>query len=148
MASTLDDPLNALKRYVSHASVSADSKFSKGVAGAKDFVSDLLTELGFAVDLIETPINPVILATRGDPAWPKLVIYGHYEVQPPDPCDLWDHDPFDAVELNGRLFGRGAADNKGPQIVHMAALHNVLKKYPNLPIHITYLIEGLSLIHI
>ncbi len=142
MAFTLDDPLNALKRYVSHASVSADSKFSKGVAGAKDFVSDLLTELGFAVDLIETPINPVILATRGDPAWPKLVIYGHYDVQPPDPYDLWDHDPFDAVELNGRLFGRGAADNKGPQIVHMAALHNVLKKYPNLPIHITYLIEG------
>ncbi|MEC8865855.1 MAG: M20/M25/M40 family metallo-hydrolase, partial [Verrucomicrobiota bacterium] len=54
----------------------------------------------------------------------------------------WSSDPFSAVEREGRLYGRGAADNKGPQIVHMSALRRVLKRNPNLPLHITYLIEG------
>ena len=71
-----------------------------------------------------------------------MVIYGHYDVQPPDPLDLWTSEPFKATERDGRLYGRGAADNKGPQIVHMCALYRALKKNPDLPIHITYLIEG------
>ena len=70
------------------------------------------------------------------------MIYGHYDVQPPDPLELWTTDPFVATEREGRLYGRGAADNKGPQIVHMCALYRALKQNPNLPIHITYLIEG------
>ena len=56
--------------------------------------------------------------------------------------DLWTTKPFEASERNGRLYGRGAADNKGPQIVHMCALYRAIKKNPNLPLHITYLIEG------
>ena len=91
---------------------------------------------------METPINPVILATRGEKSWPHLVIYGHYDVQPPDPLDLWTSKPFEATVREGRLFGRGAADNKGPQVVHMTALHRVLKEIPDLPLRITYLIEG------
>ncbi|MEE3061348.1 MAG: M20/M25/M40 family metallo-hydrolase, partial [Verrucomicrobiota bacterium] len=142
MSVLLDHPTQALSEYVGHASVSADSAFDEGVSGARDFAQARLEELGFATDLIETPIHPVLLATRGDPSWPKLVIYGHYDVQPPDPLDLWSSDPFSAVEREGRLYGRGAADNKGPQIVHMSALRRVLKRNPNLPLHITYLIEG------
>ena len=137
-----DFPIDALKKYVEFPSVSADSSFSDGVTGAREFASGQLKELGFEVELISTPINPIILATRGDPSWPRLVIYGHYDVQPPDPLDLWSSDPFNAVEREGRLYGRGAADNKGPQIVHMAALSRVLRDNPNYPIHITYLIEG------
>ncbi len=140
--SILDKPSDALMEYVRHASVSADSAFSEGVAGARSFACSRLDELGFDIDLIETPINPVILATRGDPSWPKLVIYGHYDVQPPDPLDLWNSEPFTPEIRDGRLYGRGAADNKGPQIVHMAALHRVLSKNPEFPLHITYLIEG------
>ena len=142
MSVLLDHPTQALSEYVGHASVSADSAFDEGVSGARGFAQARLEELGFATDLIETPIHPVLLATRGDPSWPKLVIYGHYDVQPPDPLDLWSSDPFSAVEREGRLYGRGAADNKGPQIVHMSALRRVLKRNPNLPLHITYLIEG------
>ena len=142
MSILLNDPLQALKDYVAHPSVSADSAFSSGVAGARDFACSQLQDLGFSVDLVETPIHPIIVATRGDPAWPGIVIYGHYDVQPPDPVDLWTSKPFEAQERNGRLYGRGAADNKGPQIVHMAALARALKKNPNLPLHITYLIEG------
>ncbi|MBT3638058.1 MAG: M20/M25/M40 family metallo-hydrolase [Opitutae bacterium] len=142
MSSLLDDPTKALTEYVSHPSVSADSSFSSGIDGARDFACDRLRELGFSVELVETPINPVILATRGEESWPHLVIYGHYDVQPPDPLDLWTTKPFEATVREGRLFGRGAADNKGPQVVHMTALHRVLKENPNLPLRITYLIEG------
>lgn len=142
MNSILEDPQEALRQYVSFPSVSADSSYAEGIAGARDFASDRLRELGFEVNLIETPINPIILATRGDPSWPRLVIYGHYDVQPPDPLALWSSDPFVAEERDGRLYGRGAADNKGPQIVHMAALYRVLMEMPQLPLHLTYLIEG------
>ena len=142
MSILLNDPLQALKDYVAHPSVSADSAFSSGVAGARDFACSQLQDLGFLVVLVDTPIHPIIVATRGDPAWPGIVIYGHYDVQPPDPVDLWTSKPFEAQERNGRLYGRGAADNKGPQIVHMAALARALKKNPNLPLRITYLIEG------
>ena len=138
----LDSPLNALKEYVACASVSADSNFHEGLVAAQNFAQAGLRQLGFEVDLIETPGNPIILGTRGDPSWPKLVIYGHYDVQPPDPLGLWTSEPFHAVERNGRLYGRGAADNKGPQIVHMSALARVFKANPNYPVHITYLIEG------
>lgn len=138
----LDSPIDSLREYVRQPSVSADQNFKTGVRGACQFAQDRLVELGFHVDLIQTPINPIILATRGDPSWPKLVIYGHYDVQPPDPLDLWDGNPFEPEERNGRIYGRGAADNKGPQIVHMSALARVLKDNPNYPLHITYLIEG------
>ena len=142
MNSILENPKKALSEYVSYPSVSADSSYAEGVAGARNFACERLLELGFDVELVDTPINPIILGTRGDPSWPRLVIYGHYDVQPPDPLDLWTSKPFEAEERNGRLYGRGAADNKWPQIVHMASLYQVLKKNPNLPLHITYLIEG------
>lgn len=142
MTDILNDPIKALTEYVSYPSVSADSSFLDGICGAREFATARLEELGFSVETIETPIHPVLLATRGDPSWPKLVIYGHYDVQPPDPLELWTTDPFVATEREGRLYGRGAADNKGPQIVHMCALYRALKQNPNLPIHITYLIEG------
>ena len=133
MSQLLSDPIEALTRYVSYPSVSADSAFKEGVSGARDFATQCLKELGFEVEHVQTPIHPVILATRGDPSWPGIVIYGHYDVQPPDPLDLWSSDPFQAVERDGRLYGRGAADNKGPQIVHMAALARALKRIPIFP---------------
>lgn len=142
MSLLLDSPVEALKKYVSYPSVSADPAFLDGVTGARDFACSMLKSLGFSVDLIPTPIHPIIVGTRGDPSWPGIVIYGHYDVQPPDPLDLWTSDPFVAKERKGRLYGRGAADNKGPQIVHMAALARALNKKPDLPLRITYLIEG------
>ena len=119
--SLLSDPARALSEYVSHASVSADPTFSSGVASAREFAVARLKELGFAVEIVKTPIHPVVLGTRGDPSWPHLIIYGHYDVQPPDPLDLWESPAFETEIRDGRLYGRGAADNKGPQIVHMAA---------------------------
>ena len=85
--SLLSDPARALSEYVSHASVSADPTFASGVASAREFAVARLKELGFAVEIVETPIHPVVLGTRGDPSWPHLIIYGCLLYTSPSPRD-------------------------------------------------------------
>ena len=82
MSLLLDNPVEALKRYVAHPSVSADSSFASGVSGARDCACSMLKELGFAVDMVDTPIHPIIVATRGEHPG-RHIIDGHYDVQPP-----------------------------------------------------------------
>src|SRR5882724_2945348 len=94
------DPVEKLKEYVRHPSVSTDPQFKAGMVGAQQFVSGLLTEIGFAVEVVPTALHPVILADRGgDPKWPHVIIYGHYDVQPADPLEKWNKDtpPFEPV---------------------------------------------------
>ncbi len=111
--------------------------------GARDYASGLLEKLGFTVEEVATELHPVLYAERiGNPDWPHVVLYGHYDVQPADPLPLWTSEPFDPQVRDGRLFGRGAADNKGPTIVHMSALSRVLEAHPDLPLNLTYVIEG------
>jgi acetylornithine deacetylase/succinyl-diaminopimelate desuccinylase-like protein len=139
----IKDPVEALTEYVRCPSVSADSAYADGLDAARAFAAGQLTALGFEVEIVETPKHPIILAERGgDPSWPCVLIYGHYDVQPADPFDLWESPAFEPRVRNGRIFARGAADNKGPQIVHMTALGRVLEKHPDLPLRIKYLIEG------
>ena len=139
----INDPVEALKDYVRCPRVSADSVYKDGLDAAREFAAGQLRDLGFSVEIIQTPKHPIILAERGvDPSWPCVLIYGHYDVQPADPFDLWSSPAFEPKVRDGRLYGRGAADNKGPQIVHMAALTRVLQQNPNLPLRIKYLIEG------
>jgi len=137
------DPIEKLKEYVRQPSVSADPQFKAGMVGAQNFVTGLLTELGFAVEVVPTALHPVIVAKRGDnPRWPHVIIYGHYDVQPPDPLDKWTTPPFEPVIKAGRIFGRGTADNKGPLMVHLTAVGRLLEKNPNLPLRITFVVEG------
>jgi acetylornithine deacetylase/succinyl-diaminopimelate desuccinylase-like protein len=137
------DPIEKLKEYVRHASVSADPQFKAGMVGAQQFVAGLLKEMGFAVEVVPTSLHPVIVAKRGDnPAWPHVIIYGHYDVQPPDPLDKWHTPPFEPTIKGERIYGRGTADNKGPLMVHFAAVARLLEKDPNLPLRITFVVEG------
>ena len=137
------DPVEALKEYIRFPSVSTDPSYASGMQGARAYVNARLEALGFSVETIETDLHPILLAERhGNPNWPHVVLYGHYDVQPADPFDQWTTDAFDPVVRDGRIYGRGAADNKGPTIVHMAALACVLEKYPQLPLNFTYVIEG------
>jgi acetylornithine deacetylase/succinyl-diaminopimelate desuccinylase-like protein len=137
------DALETLKQYVSFSSVSTDPAYAEGMSGARDFASSLLEDLGFVVELVETDLHPIVLAERiGQSDWPHVVLYGHYDVQPADPFDLWSSEPFKPEIREGRLYARGAADNKGPTIVHMSALARVFEAYPNLPLNFTYVIEG------
>ena len=137
------DPVEKLKEYVRHASVSADPQFKAGMVGAQQFVSGLLKEIGFAVEVVPTALHPVIVAKRGDnPAWPHVIIYGHYDVQPPDPLDKWATPPFEPTIKGERIHGRGTADNKGPLMVHITAVARLLEKNPSLPLRLTFVVEG------
>lgn len=137
------DPLETLISYLRFPSVSTDKEFHEGMKDARNFVGGLLKNMGFSVELIETECHPVILAERfvGEDL-PHIVLYGHYDVQPADPLDLWDSAAFEPEIRNGRIYGRGSADNKGPTIVHMSALQEVLSEQPDLALNITYVIEG------
>jgi acetylornithine deacetylase/succinyl-diaminopimelate desuccinylase-like protein len=137
------DPVEKLKEFVRHPSVSADPKFKEGMKGAREFVAGLLREMGFAVEIVPTKLHPIIRAQRGgDERWPHVIIYGHYDVQPADPLNLWTTPPFEPVERDGRLYGRGTADNKGPLMTHIAAVARLLEENPRLPLRITFLVEG------
>ena len=137
------DPVEKLKEFIRHPSVSADSKFGEGMRGAQKFVAELLGSMGFAVEVVPTELHPIILASRGtDPSWPHVVIYGHYDVQPADPLNLWTTPAFEPTIRGNRIYGRGAADNKGPLITNIAAVARLLEANPALPLRITFLIEG------
>ena len=93
--------------------------------------------------MVRTDLHPIVLAHRGgDPRWPHVVIYGHYDVQPADPLDLWRTPAFEPTIIGNRIYGRGAADNKGPLLTNVAAVAQALEADPALPLRITFLIEG------
>jgi acetylornithine deacetylase/succinyl-diaminopimelate desuccinylase-like protein len=137
------DPVEKLKEYVRCQSVSTDSSFQTGMTQCQEFVTKILAEMNLEVEVIKTPLHPVILGKRKGPSdWPHVLIYGHYDVQPPDPLENWSSAPFDPVIKEGRIYGRGTADNKGPLMVHLAAVASLLEELPDLPLRITFLIEG------
>jgi acetylornithine deacetylase/succinyl-diaminopimelate desuccinylase-like protein len=137
------DPVEKLKEWIRFPSVSTDSKFSEGMLGSLKFTSDLLASMGFKVEVVKTDIHPIVLATRGgDPSWPHVVIYGHYDVQPADPVALWKTPPFEPTIVGDRIYGRGAADNKGPLMTNIAAVAELLEEDPGVPLRITFLVEG------
>jgi acetylornithine deacetylase/succinyl-diaminopimelate desuccinylase-like protein len=137
------DPLEKLKEFIRFPSVSTDPAFGEGMRGAQGFVCALLGSMGFKVEVVKTDVHPIILASRGgDPSWPHVVIYGHYDVQPADPLGLWKTPPFEPTVIGSRIYGRGAADNKGPLMTNIAAVAEALEENPGLPLRITFLIEG------
>lgn len=132
-----------IAEFIRFPSVSTDSRHREGMAGARECVAGVFRSMGLETRVLETPLHPLVLARREGPAeWPHVVIYGHYDVQPADPLDLWETPPFEPVVRGGRLHGRGAADNKGPMMVHIAAAARLLEKRPDLPLRLTFLIEG------
>lgn len=137
------DPIEKLKEFIRHQSVSADPKYREGMRGAQEFVSSLLKSIGFEVEVVPTELHPIIFAQRGgDKSWPHVVIYGHYDVQPADPLNLWKTPAFEPTIIGQRIYGRGAADNKGPLITNIAAVAELLEEHPGLPLRITFLVEG------
>lgn len=137
------DPVEKLKEFVRHQSISADPAYKSGMQGAQEFVSGLLRSIGFTVEVVKTDLHPIIFAQRGtDPTWPHVVIYGHYDVQPADPLDLWKTKAFEPTVIGDRIYGRGTADNKGPLMTHIAAVARLLERRPDLPLRISFMIEG------
>ena len=89
------DPVETLKEYIRHASVSTDPAYAEGMQGARGYATGLLEKLGFTVEQVETDLHPILLAERfGNPDWPHIAIYGHYDVQPADPFEEWTSEPL------------------------------------------------------
>ncbi|MCR6642164.1 MAG: dipeptidase [Sporocytophaga sp.] len=124
-------------------SVSADSKYKQDVLKAADFIKDKLMEAGAAkAEICLTKGHPIVYGEKLiDPKAPTVLVYGHYDVQPPDPLNLWTSPPFEPVIKDGRVYARGSCDDKGQMYMHIKALETILKS-SELNCNIKFLIEG------
>jgi acetylornithine deacetylase/succinyl-diaminopimelate desuccinylase-like protein len=129
-----------LRRLIAQPSISAQNI---GVRECADLFLDVLSEAGFSARLMPTPAHPVIYAEWLDaPGQPTVLIYGHYDVQPPEPLDQWLSPPFEPTVRDGKLFARGAGDNKGQIFAQIAAARAWLEATGALPVNVKFLIEG------
>lgn len=126
------------------ASISADPSHRGELVRCAEWVANFLEEGGLEVELWETSGAPTIYAhtCHLDPKKPTLLLYGHYDVQPVDPIELWDSPPFEPVERDGEIYARGAQDNKGQLFYTMVAVKRFLQKEASPPINIKFCIEG------
>jgi acetylornithine deacetylase/succinyl-diaminopimelate desuccinylase-like protein len=126
-------------------SISADSKYKGDVKKAAEFVQHQLESIGLdEVRLCETPGHPIVFGKylKAGADKPTVLIYGHYDVQPPDPLELWETEPFNPTERDGKVYARGASDDKGQAFIHVKALEAWLKSGEELPVNVKIILEG------
>src|SRR5213596_254827 len=137
---------NYLKEYFSFLrfpSVSTDEKFAGKVRECADWVSKKLTTIGLESKVVPTAGHPIVWArNKHRNGRPTVLIYGHYDVQPPDPLELWDSPPFEPVLKNGYVFARGATDNKGQILSHIIGIQETIEQNGDLPVNLQLVIEG------
>ncbi len=136
--------VDELKDYLRIPSVSTDPKFQDDVNKCADFVVTKLKDAGMKnVKKIKTDGHPLVYGEwLGAKGKPTILIYGHYDVQPADPYELWDNDPFEPVIKDGKIYARGADDNKGQNLIHIKSVEAYLKVHGELPVNVKFLIEG------
>ena len=132
-----------LKALLRIPSISAQPDHNADTRRAAEFVRDDLRGMGLDAALIETKGHPLVYAERCDvPGKPTLLIYGHYDVQPPEPLEPWLSPPFEPTERDGNLYARGATDDKGQMFTHLKAAEAWFKTVGSLPVNVKFLIEG------
>jgi len=124
-------------------SVSADSKFKDDVHRAADFVKSSLEKAGVdTAEICETAGYPIVYGEKIiDDSLPTVLVYGHYDVQPPDPYELWDSPPFEPVINNDKIYARGACDDKGQMYMHVKAFETMMAT-DSLSCNVKFMIEG------
>ncbi len=139
-----DDFVAQLEDLLRIPSISTDSAYRADVHRGAAWLADHLREIGVAtVEVVETEGHPIVFAEhRVDAARPTVLVYGHYDVQPPDPLDLWHSPPFEPVRKNGTLYARGACDDKGQLFMHVKAAEAYLKTRGETPVNLKFIIEG------
>ena len=140
----LDRFIADLEAFLRIPSVSTDPSYTADVHRCAHWLVEEFKRIGATdAELIETPGHPIVLAKHGDdPGKPTVLCYGHYDVQPPDPIDLWNTPPFEPSRRNGTLFARGASDDKGQLLMHIKALESFLSTGTELPVNLKFIIEG------
>ena len=139
-----DRYLEELKTLLAIPSISALPEHAADVKRCADWCAEEMGRIGLQnVRLIDTPGHPVVYGDwLGAPDAPTLLFYGHYDVQPVDPLDLWTSPPFDATIRDGEIYARGAADDKGQVFMHFKAVEAHLTQNGRLPVNMKFLLEG------
>lgn len=141
--SNKDRFLSELVELLKIPSVSADSKFQADVQRCAEVVKQSLLDAGADMaEVCETAGHPIVYGEKMvDPAKPTVLVYGHYDVQPADPVELWDSPPFDPQIKDGKIYARGACDDKGQFYMHVKAFE-LMMKTDALPCNVKFMIEG------
>ena len=136
--------LEELKALLAIPSISALPEHGGDVKRCAEWCADEMRRIGLAnVRLVDTPGNPIVYGDwLGAPDAPTILFYGHYDVQPVDPLELWESPPFEATIRDGEIYARGAADDKGQVFMHFKAVEAHLKQNGRLPVNIKFILEG------
>ena len=139
-----DRYLDELKVLLAIPSISALPQHAGDVKRCAEWCADEMRRIGLQnVRLIETPGNPVVYGDwLGAPGAPTILFYGHYDVQPVDPLELWESPPFEATVRDGEIYARGSADDKGQVFMHLKAVEAHLKQSGRLPVNMKFILEG------
>ncbi|MCP4095249.1 MAG: dipeptidase [Planctomycetaceae bacterium] len=124
-------------------SIGTDSAYDADVRKTAEWLAQKFIDMGLKTETIETCGHPLIYAESPKvEGAPTVLVYGHYDVQPPDPLELWETPPFEPTVRDGKVFARGATDDKGQMITHVFGVEAYLKTKGSLPIQVKFLIEG------
>jgi acetylornithine deacetylase/succinyl-diaminopimelate desuccinylase-like protein len=138
--------LAELQDYLRIPSISTDPDYRDEVLRASEFLRERMTEAGISAEAVSPEDGggyPLVYGERiVDPRAPTVLFYGHYDVQPPDPLDLWRSPPFEPTVEDGFLVARGATDDKGQSYTHVKAVEAMLAERGELPVNVKFLVEG------
>jgi len=138
-----DAHIEELKSWIAIPSISADPDHRADVRACCDRLVARMAEIGLKSAVLETDGNPLAYGEwLGAPGKPTVLIYGHYDVQPVDPLELWKSPPFEGTVRDGKIYGRGAVDDKGQVLMHFAAIDAHLRTRGTLPVNVKVVIEG------
>ena len=139
-----EEHLNELKEFLRIPSVSAKSEHKPDIERAAQWVAEKLRAAGLEnVEIVPTKMHPLVYGeSLHAPGKPTVLFYGHYDVQPAEPLDLWTSPAFEPTVRDGNLYGRGTADDKGQVHIHISALDALRNTSGKLPINVKVMIEG------
>ena len=135
--------LEDLFSFLRFPSISTDSQHASDVRNCANWIIEKLDSMGLDTELHETPKHPIVIARNKHEEGKKTcLIYGHYDVQPVDPVELWDSPPFEPEIRDGKIWARGATDNKGQMLAHILGVEKTLEENGELPVNLIFLFEG------
>src|SRR5919106_3112075 len=139
-----DRYIDELKQYLAMPSVSALTQHHADVRRAAEWSAEHMKHIGLEnVRLFDTPGHPIVYGEwLNAPGAPTILFYGHYDVQPVDPVELWESPPFEATVREGEIYARGAADDKGQVFMHFKAIEAHLRQNGRLPVNLRIILEG------
>ncbi|HEY8900514.1 MAG TPA: dipeptidase [Chthoniobacterales bacterium] len=138
-----EDPIGLLLKFLRFPTISTQTEHAEDLRQCAGWLANLLQTIGLHAEVLPTAGQPVVLAhTTPDPAKRTVLFYGHYDVQPPDPLELWETPPFEPSLRNERIYARGSTDNKGQILAHILGVKETLAATGTTPVNVIFLIEG------